>query len=176
MAKTKEQKKQTVDEYKTKIESSKALYFIEPAGITPNEATQLKKQLNDLNSQFNVVSNSLLKIALKEENLDASEELLTGKNAIIFSSDSISETASLIKKFIDTTEKAQVKGGILDGKLLSKEDVLALAILPSREQLLAQVVGTMNAPISGFVNVLAGNIRSIINAINAIKKQKENLA
>jgi large subunit ribosomal protein L10 len=176
MSKTKEEKKQVVDEYKTKIQSSKALYFIEPAGITPNEATELKKAFIELDSTFNVVSNTLLKIALQEENIEATEELLTGKNAIIFSSDNVSETAKVIKKFIDDSEKATVKGGLLDGKVLSKEDVLSLASLPSREVLIAQVVGTMNAPISGFVNVLAGNVRSIMNVINAIKDQKENVA
>jgi len=63
-------------------------------------------------------------------------------------------------------------GGILEGKFLSKEEVLALAKLPSKQELYAKVVGSLNAPISGFVNVLAGNIRGLVNVLKAIEEKK----
>ncbi|MBN1915424.1 50S ribosomal protein L10 [Candidatus Dojkabacteria bacterium] len=173
MAKTKDEKKQSVAEYRDRLRLSKAVYLIEPKGITPNEATELKKALFNLNSQFNVVKNSLFKLALKDEGMDLDEDLLDGPNAAVFTSEqSLSEAAKIISKFIKDSEKGEIKGGILDGKFVSKDQVEALANLPSREQLLAQVVGTMYAPVSGFVNVLAGNIRSILYVLNAVKEQK----
>lgn len=173
MAKTKDQKKQGVIEYRDRIKSSKAVYFIEPKGITPNEATQLKKTLFDMNSQFNVIKNSLFKLALKDEGMETDAALLDGPNAAVFASEEkLSEAAKVISKFIKDSEKAVIKGGLLDGRFISKEEVEALASLPSRDQLIAQVVGTMNAPISGFVNVLAGNVRSILYVLNAVKEQK----
>lgn len=173
MARTKEQKKQDVAGYREKISSSKAVYLIEPKGITPNEATELKKTLFDMDSQFNVIKNSLFKLALKDEGLSIDEDLFDGPNAAVFASEqSLSEAAKLISKFIKDSEKAVIKGGFLDGRFISKEEVEALASLPSRDQLIAQVVGTMNTPISGFVNVLAGNLRSILYVLNAVKEQK----
>ncbi len=172
MAKSRNQKTQEVQEYKDRLKTSKAVYFIEPKGVTPNEATALKKSLYGLNSQFNVIKNSLFEIALKDEGMTVDAAVLEGPNAAIFSSDQISESAKIISTFIKESEKAEIRGGLLDGKFISKEQVEALASLPSREQLLAQVVGTMNAPVSSFVNVLAGNVRSILYVLNSIKEQK----
>jgi len=172
MAKSKDQKKAAVSEYKDWIKASKAIYLVSPSSITPNEATKLKKELFTLDSQFNVIKNSLFKLALEEEGISLDESLFEGPNAAIFASDKMSEAAKVITKFIKDTEKATVKGGILDGKSIAKEQVEALASLPTREVLLAQVVGTMNAPVSGFVNVLAGTMRSFLYVLNALQAQK----
>lgn len=172
MAKSKEQKKTAVSEYRDWVKASKAIYLIQPSAITPNEATKLKKELYAVDSQFNVIKNSLFKLALEEEGLTLDESMFEGPNAAVFASDKMSEAAKILSKFIKDTEKGMVKGGILDGKFIAREKVEALASLPSREQLLAQVVGTMNAPVSGFVNVLAGTVRSFLYVLNAIQTQK----
>jgi large subunit ribosomal protein L10 len=172
MSKTKLDKKDMVDDYKAKLKGSKAVYIIEPTAVTPNEASELKKKLFDLDSTFNNVKNSLFKIAMEEEGMESGLEI-TGKNAVIFAGEKISEAAKALKEFIKDTEKIVIKGGFLNGEEIKKEQIEALADLPSREQLLGQVVGTMNAPISGFVNVLAGNVRGIVNVLNAIKEKKQ---
>lgn len=172
MAKSKDQKKAAVTEYRDWIKASKAIYFITPSAITPNEATKLKKELYTLDSQFNVIKNSLFKLALEDEGLTLDESVFEGPNAVVFTTDKMSEAAKVLSKFIKDTDKAAVKGGILDGRIIAKEQVEALASLPSREQLLAQVVGTMNAPVSGFVNVLAGTMRSFLYVLNALQAQK----
>jgi len=175
MAKTKEQKKELVNEYKDKIKNAKALYFIEMKGIGANETSAIKKELYDLDSSFNVVKNRLFQIALEEENLKSSDDTKDGQQAVIFASEEgLTTAAKIISDFIKETEKAEIKSGILDDQIISREDVIELANLPGRDELIARVVGTMNAPITGFVTVLSGNMRNLVNVINAVKEQKES--
>ncbi len=78
----------------------------------------------------------------------------------------------LVKGFSKKHEDIEFQGGILEGQIIDIEELKKLADLPSREELLAKVVGSLNAPISGFVNVLAGNLRGLVNVLNAIKDNK----
>lgn len=173
MAKTKAQKKGMVEELSKKIADAKAIFVIAPKAINPNEAAELKIKLAEIGGEYHVIKNTLFKIALKEAGLAELESLNNGQNAVIFIGENSPEAAKIMQKFIKDSEKAQFRQGFLDGKKLEGSQINALADLPSREQLIAQVIGTMNAPISGFVNVLAGNVRSVITVIDAIRAQKE---
>lgn len=173
MAKTKAQKKGMVEELSKKIADAKAIFVIAPKAINPNEAAELKIKLAEIGGEYHVIKNTLFKIALKEAGLAELESLDNGQNAAIFIGENSPEAAKIMQKFIKDSEKAEFRQGFLEGKKLEGTQINALADLPSREQLIAQVIGTMNAPISGFVNVLAGNVRSIITVIDAIKSQKE---
>lgn len=177
MARSKEQKQQLVEDYKEKIKGAKALFVIEPKGLSANESVEIKKALYDLDSSFNVVKNSLFKIALTESEFEVRDEITTNQKAIIFSGEQISESAKVIKEFLSKKEnkdKMEFVLGYLDGKLIEGSQIRELADLPSKDVMLAQVLATMKAPISGFVNVLAGNTRNLVNVLNAIKEQKEN--
>ncbi|MCA9385476.1 50S ribosomal protein L10 [Candidatus Dojkabacteria bacterium] len=173
MARSRKQKEQLVKDYVEKIQSSNAVYILEPKGVTANQSTALKKALYDLDSSYNVVKNSLFKIALDECGLDVDESIIDNQKAVVFSGEEVTESAKIIKTFSkDNKDRLSILGGYLKGKKVGANQVEALADLPPREVVLAQVLGTMNAPISGFVNVLAGNVRGIVNVINAIKDQK----
>lgn len=173
MAKTKAQKQAMVSDLGGKIANAKAIFVVAPQAIDPNEAAELKIKLAEVGGEYHVIKNTLFKIALKEAGLEELETLNNGQNAAIFVDDQAPDAAKIMQKFIKDSEKAEFRAGYLEGKKLSAAQVSSLADLPSREQLIAQVIGTMNAPISGFVNVLAGNVRSIVNVIDAIKAQKE---
>lgn len=170
MPRTRDQKKQKIEEYKEQIENSKALFFVRPKGITPNQAVELKKALYTELANFNVVKNTLFRIALKDAGINI--ELEDQENAIVFSDEKISAVAKIIKEFIKETEKAEIRAGFVEGKRISEAEVNALAELPSRDVLLAQVLATMQAPVSGFVRVLDGNLSGFVNVVNAIKDQK----
>ncbi len=174
MAKTKEQKKELVQKYKDQITSAKAVYIVESEGISSNEANELKKQLYDLNSTYAIIKNRLFSIAMKESGVDAADYYEKGQHAAIFADeDAISEAAKIIFEFLEEKKELGIKGGLLDNEHLTKDQVESLAKLPGREALLGQLVGTLNAPIAGFVRALNGNISGLAIALNAIKEQKE---
>ncbi len=172
MPKTKDQKKKIVANLKKSLKENENILIIEPKGIDPNESAQIKIKLNKIGSNFHVVKNSLFKIALKEQKLEIDEEILTGQNAIVFANKKGPEAAKIIKEFIKETKKCKFKAGILKNEYINSQKVNELAELPTREVLLSQLVGTMNAPINGFVNVLSGNTKNLLTVLNAIKNKK----
>lgn len=178
MAKTRKDKANTIKTYAEGIKNSKALYIVEPNKLTANQSTALKKEFFDLGSKFNFIKNTLFVKALEENQYaEIPEEIKNGQKAVIFSSESVSESAKVIKNFMESKENKDVMkivAGYLDQKLISAEQIKEIADLPTKDVMIARVLGTMNAPISGFVNVLAGNVRNIVTVINAIKEQKEN--
>ena len=174
MAKSKKQKQEMVEQLSDLIKASDALLVVSPKDVDPNEAADLKIQLDSIGARYHLIKNSLFKLALEEAGLvekDSNYEV-TGQNAVVFVGEKSPEAAKILKTFIKETEKAEFKEGFLEGRHLGSEEVKALADLPSKEELIAQVVGTMNAPIAGFVRVLGGNISGLLNVINSYKDQK----
>ena len=111
-------------------------------------------------------------IAAREIGLDDLVPLLTGPTAVAFGYDDPVAPAKILSEFAKTNRDLELKGGVLEGKVLDVDGVKALAELPSREELLAQVVRGMQAPIAGLVNVLQGTIRNFVYALDAVRKQK----
>ena len=163
-------KKKALDNYKQRVTESDAVFIIQPKGVTPNEASDLKKKLSASNATFNVVKNTLFKIALKDANIDLN--LDEGENAAIFAKGDFSVVAKDIDEFISETEEAEFRTGIVQNSVITKEQFVTLSNLPSREVLLAQVLATMQGPISGFVRVLNGNLSGFVNVVNALKEQR----
>lgn len=176
MAKTRAEKEQVVADLAAQLEENPTLFVIAPQGMNPNEASELKIKLNELGGSFHLVKNSLFKLALEKAGFESNEALENGQNAVILAGDNTAEAAKIFKEFIKETNKAEFKDGYLNKQVISAEQVKVFADLPSREVLLAQVLATMNAPVTGFVNVLAGNVRQIVTVIDAIAKQKEETA
>jgi large subunit ribosomal protein L10 len=178
MSKSREQKKELLDDYREKINEAKALYFITAKSIPASEIIDVKKELYDLNSSYNVIKNTIFQLALEKEGIDKPDNIDSGQHGVVFAhEDSLSEAAKIIYEFIKKKNKEkelglEIKAGILDKEPIAASQVNELAQLPSREQLLGQVVGTLNAPISGFVNALADNIKKFGYALNAVKTQK----
>lgn len=178
MPKSKQQKSVMIDIYVDKLKNSKAVYIVESSKIKASQATDIKKNLYDLDSNFNVVKNRLFKIALEKSGYELPAGLDEGQHGIVFAGEKhLTESAKVIKDFLDTKnkeEKTELKivGGLLDKKVISANEVISLATLPNRDQLIAQVVGTMNAPISGFVRVTAGTLSGFMTALTAIKDKK----
>ncbi len=170
MALTKEKKQAIVDQVGSLLAESKMTVIAQYQG-TPVKAMQtLRRDANENGTTVRVVKNRLVMQALKKSEkfsgIDTTS--LNGMLLYAFNKDDEVAPAQALATFAKTQPTLQFIGAITaDGDLLSADDVTALASLPTKEQLRAQVVGILAAPLSGFVNVLAGNIRGVLNALNA---------
>jgi large subunit ribosomal protein L10 len=136
------------------------------------DMTQLRRDLRAEGVDLQVLKKTLMNRALKEAGIEMDAKVLEGQVAIAISSRDEVAAAKIIAKLAKVNENLKIVGGILGTKELSTAEVNALAKLPSKEELLSKLVGTLNAPVSGFVNVLAGNMRGFVTALQAIADKK----
>jgi large subunit ribosomal protein L10 len=111
--------------------------------------------------------------ALADAGLESSVKAMEGQIAISISQADEVAPAKIIAKFANGKETLKIMGGILGTKSMSVAEVNALSVLPSKEELLAKLVGTINAPVSGFVNVLAGNLRGLVQVLKSVADSKQ---
>ncbi len=171
-------KKAVVAELKDQITSAKAAVLTSYKGLTVEQDTELRHELREAGVSYHVVKNTMLRIAAQDAGIEGLDEHLSGTTALAFSTEDAVAPAKVINDFIkknklEDTEVLQIKAGMLDGKVIALEKVKELASLPSREELLAKLLGSMNAPISNTVNVLQGVIRNCVYALNAVREKKE---
>ncbi len=166
-------KVQVVEEVKERLSRVQGAVIADYRGLNVAEVTELRKQLREAGVEYKVLKNTLTIRAAREAGVENIIPLLTGPTAIAFGYDDPVVAAKIISDFSKDHKALEVKGGLLDGELLDIDGVKALADLPSREVLLGQVVRGMQAPIAGMVNVLQGNIRNFVYALEAVRKQKE---
>ena len=169
---TKEQKKKIVKDLTEKAKGAKSIIFVDYKGLEVKDVTNLKKQLREAGVDYVVSRKTLIDIALKDAGIETSVRGLEGQIAVSFSNEDEIIGAKIIDKFSKINKNLKMLGGSLGMVILSEDEVKALAKIPSKEELLAKLVGSINAPVSGFVNVLAGNLRGLVQALNAIKEQK----
>lgn len=168
----KEQKKEIVKDLVEKIKSSKSVIFSDFKGLSVKDMTDLRKELYENQSDFVVIKKTLINIALKEAGIDMDVRKIEGQIALSISQKDEVAAAKILDKVAKANENLKIVAGILGENILSDEEVEALAKLPSKEELQAKMVGSINAPVSGFVNVLAGNIRGIVQVLKAVSEKK----
>ncbi len=162
-----------VSEIKDKLSKSQGIILTDFRGLNVAQATELRRKLREAGVEYKVTKNTLTIIAAKESGMDDLVPLLVGPTAIAFGYDDPVAPAKVLSDFAKANKALEIKGGMLEGKILDVDGVTALAELPSREQLLSHVARGMQAPISGLVNVLQGTIRNFVYALDAIREQKE---
>ncbi len=170
MALSKQKKSDIVGELGELLASSKLTVIAHYRGTSVKAMQQLRRQARDNNSQVKVVKNRLVKMALaqSERFKDIETDILQGQLMYVFNSEDEVAPAQTLAAFAKDQPQIKFVGGLnADGQLLSSEDVAALAELPGKEQLKGMLVGTIAAPISGFVGVLTGNVRGVLNVLNA---------
>lgn len=167
-----EQKAKEVEQIKARFESAKTVIFAENKGLKVSEVTELRKKLSGAKSNLKVVKNRLVKRALKDAALEGFDAFFEGPTAIASSEADPVAPARILVEFIKDHEALVIKGGVLGREALSVDRIRALAALPSREVLLARMMGCMLNPARGIVNVLAAVPRGLVTALDAIAKQK----
>ncbi len=158
------------------LQATEVYYFVDYRGLTFSEATQLRARLAKADASLKVVKNTLAKRAAAEVGIEGLEDLLKGPTAIAYCHGDPVQTAKIIQDFIKEKKKASVRGGKLQRTLLSAADIEALSTLPSREQLIAQVVGAIASPLVGLANVLNGPIRGLVLVLGQVQEQKASAA
>lgn len=170
---TRAQKETSVAELKDSLTRSKMTIVSDYRGLTVKEITDLRRQLQKVDADYTVAKNTLVKVALKGDELgNQLAPLLKGPTALAVSYGDPVAPAKILVDFMKKAKKTELRGGVLEGKAVGADQVKAIAELPSREQLVAKLLGTMQAPISGFVRVLAGVPNNLVYALEAIRKQK----
>jgi len=173
MAKTREQKEKAVALLVEKLGSAKSAVFANITGLKVADADELRKKCHENQIDLVAIKKSLLKLVLKNSNLGEIDiQKLEGSIGVAVSASDEVAAAKIIKEFAKTHDKVNFQGGVLEGKIVTPEMVKALADLPSKQELLAKMVGSLKAPITGFVNVMAGNLRGLVTVLNAIKDNK----
>ncbi len=174
MAKTKEQKKQILDNLIEKISKAKSIVFTKFNGLTVKENEELRNKLRAEGGEYYVAKKTLMNLAFKDKQISGLEiKKFTGQIATIFGYEDEVSPARIVDKFRKEKEgKIEFIAGILGNKLMTEIEVSELAKLPTKQELYTKVVGSINAPISGLVNVLAANLRSLVYVLKAVGEKK----
>lgn len=160
------------------IQDTPGMVLCNNKGLTLSQATALRAKLRDNKVVFRVVKNTLLKRALEKAGHDPAilEDKLKLETVVAFGLEDPVTPAKLLAEYAKDNEKLEIKGGLLDGKALSKEQVISLSKLPGREELLAQMLGSMMAPVQNVVYALNQSVSKVVYAVDAYRRKKEEEA
>jgi len=172
MPKTRAQKGEIVNELADKFGRMKSAVFTSISGFTMPDADNLRAKGREQGVEVMVAKKTLLEKALKQSGLEIDAKGFEGSVLTTVGFEDEIAPAKIMATFLKDRESMKILGGILEGKLVDAASVKTLASLPSKQELLAKVVGSINAPVSGFVNVLAGNLRGLVTVLGAIKDKK----
>ncbi|WP_110955673.1 50S ribosomal protein L10 [Anaerosinus massiliensis] len=169
-------KQAVVAELKEKLSTAQGAVLTSYRGLTVAQDTKLRSKLREAGVSYSVVKNTMTRIAANEAGIEGLDQYLEGTTALAVSASDPVAPAKVISEFIkeNKLESLEIKAGLVEGKVIDTEAVKALAALPAREVLIAQVLAGMQSPIAGFVNVLQGSIRNVVYALDAVRQQKES--
>ncbi|MBI2423669.1 MAG: 50S ribosomal protein L10 [Candidatus Hydrogenedentes bacterium] len=165
----------SVAEFKERLEASEIAIVTQYVGITVAQVTELRVKLREAGVEYKVYKNTLARRALAELGLEGAADTMNGPTAWAFSKDPVAP-AKILKEYGRLIKKVTMSGGVLNGRVLNAQDVQNLADLPSRDQLLAIVVGTIAAPLRNTIGTLNALPRNLVNVLDQIQKQKSEAA
>ncbi len=167
------EKEKIVAEVADKVSRAQGMYFTDFTGITVAEATDLRVEFRKAGVEYRVIKNTLIKRAMhKVAEFDKIDEKLIGPTAIAFGYDDPVSPAKVIKKFREKVSKLEVKACVIGTDVYDSSKFDELASLPSREESIASIMGSLTAPVSGIVGVLNEIMRQIVGLVEAIEKTK----
>ena len=157
------QKEAAIKELAEQFKTDKLILLVDYRGINVEQVTKLRSDLRNANASYKVIKNNIVKRALNLNGENGLDSLLEGPTAVITSKEDYLEASKIIYKFSKDNDFYKIKGGIIDGKVMTAEEIITLAKLPSRQELLAKLAGA-----------LLGNITKLAVALDQVKVQKEN--
>ena len=172
MSKIRPAKVATVDEVKAKVDSTNTAVVTEYRGLTVAEISRIRRQLRTLGADYKVFKNTLVRRAVAGTSAEPMTQFLEGPTAIAFVDGDISAVAKALRDLARTSPKLILKGGVLDGKVLSPKDIVALADLPSREVLLSQFAGALSSPMSTLAGLFKAVPQSFAYGLSALLDSK----
>lgn len=155
-------KQQEVNEVVEKMNAANSLVVVDYLGLSVAEVTELRKQLREAGVEFKVIKNTIMRRALDSQDLEYHEEVFQGPTAVAFGMEDAVAPAKILSDFAKKAEALELKGGILEGKVLSKEEIQQIAKLPNREGLLSMLLSVLQAP-----------VRNVAYAVKAVADAKD---
>ena len=148
------------------------MWVVDYRGLTVKESEALRRSIREADAVMKVYKNSLVELALKELDMPSMGDVLAGPSAFVFADGDPVASAKALKDFAKANENLVIKGGIMDGAFVDAEAVEKIAALPSREELIAKLLGTIQNPLQQIVRVLNGPMESFARVVSAIEDQK----
>ena len=171
---TKAFKQEKIEAMKENFSKAKVAVVTEYRGLTVEEITKLRRNLQKENSDYMVTKNTLAKVASKGTQFEVLADTLKGPVAIAFGFQDEVAPAKILTKFIKEVKKGEIIGAVLDGKLLNAKETEVLANLPTKEELYAKMLGSINSPATGIVGAVNAVMSSLVRAMDQVAKQKAN--
>lgn len=166
-------KKELVQKLNSQLSETEIALIVDYKGLNVESMTQLRNELRKEGAQLEVVKNTLLSMASEGTSVAVIKDFLKGPNAIVTSKDDPVAPAKILVKFAENNQKLEIKVGAMNGRVLNIDDIKALAKMPPKEIMLAQVLSAMNAVPTGMVRVLGAIPKSFLYVLNAIGDQKK---
>ena len=163
-----------VEELTAALSNAKVIYLADFTGLDVAKVTGLRNKLRDAEVSYQVVKNRLAKRAAAEAGIFGLDEHLVGPTAIAFTSEDPIAPAKILQDFADEDDTFFIKLGFMDGQILSPNEIEALSKLPSREELLGKVLGSVQSPMYGLAGVLNGLLRNLVGVIGAIEEKQKS--
>ena len=157
------QKKEEVSKLAAEMKEAKIILLTDYRGINVSDVTNLRTDLRNVNAKYSVIKNNITRRALAECGIEGLEDKLVGPTAVIMSNEDYLEPAKAIYKFSKDNEYYKIKGGVIEGKVMTAEEIITLAKLPSRDTLLSMLAGA-----------LLGNISKVAVALDQVRIKKES--
>jgi large subunit ribosomal protein L10 len=173
MASTRKQREEAVATLTQDFEDVKGLVVAEYAGVKTPELNELRDKLRPLKSQCRIVKNTLTRIALKNRGMDAFGEFFTGSSALVIQKGDAAAATKVVVDFAKAHENLKVRAGYIDGRIYKAQELKSLASLPPKPVLIAQLAGTLQAPLARLQGVLSASVRGLAQALDQVAKKKQ---
>ena len=170
---TKEFKNEKIEHYKHQFENAKVAVVADYRGLSVEEITELRRNLQAQQSDLTVTKNTLLKVATQGTNFEVISDLMQGPTAIAFGYGDEVGAAKVLSKFIKENKKGEILGAVLEGKLMTADEAKKLASMPAREELYAKMLGSIKSPASGLVNSMNGVMSALVRTMAAVRDTKQ---
>lgn len=169
----KREKEGIIQQIHDRFQGSSSAICLEFRGVNVEKVTQFRRELQQHAGEYHVVKNTLAKRAIQETPFQPLAQFLTGPTGVVFCPDDVSAPAKVVNKFVDETNGAfTIKGGVVEGALFDAKGIAKVATLPSRQELLSQLVAAFQSPISGLVGTLQGIVREFVFTLQAVADKR----
>jgi large subunit ribosomal protein L10 len=173
MAVSKQQKKGILADLSEKIQKSKSIFFVRNLGLSVQDLQKMRSLLRKEGNMYRVAKKTLIKKAANEvSNIELPDSVLSGAVGVAFSVEDELSAIKIVANFSKTSDKIELVGGIFEGKVLSQEEVVALSQIPGKEELIAKFLGSLQAPLSGFVGVGNQLVSGFVRALDGYREQR----
>ena len=165
-------KDEVVEQLIARLQQSPNLYLTDFTGLAVKPMTDLRRRLREAGVGYTVVKNSLVLRAFESASVKGLDDVVRGPTAVVFAGEEPVTAAKLLAQFKKDHEQLTLKAGLVEGRRLEAEEIIRLATLPSRQELLGQLAGAMQAPLQGFVGALSGLLQQFVGAVEALRAQR----